>query len=234
MAMPAVILCAGMGTRMGELTRDIPKPLLHIGNKTLLEYKLESLPEEIDKIVLVIGYKGKKIKEAFGNYFRKIPIVYVEDRTVSGTAHALWQAKDVVRRRFVVMMGDDIYSSEAIKKCVQFDFSIVGKTETIDKPGDRIVTDSNNNLIDFVTHEKYRTIRDGAGLIFTGLYSLTADIFNYEPVKLELKDEWGLPQTLLKVIGDHHVEIIETDFWIQITDREDLRKAEIILSKVPL
>ena len=198
---------------------------INSGQKEKLEV-WQKKREEIDKIVLDIGYKGKKIKEAFGNYFRKIPIVYVEDRTVSGTAHALWQAKDVVRRRFVVMMGDDIYSSEAIKKCVQFDFSIVGKTETIDKPGDRIVTDSNNNLIDFVTHEKYRTIRDGAGLIFTGLYSLTADIFNYEPVKLS-NGEYGLPQTILNMAKDYPVKGVIMEKWSQINYPEDIKKAEI-------
>lgn len=226
--MQAVILCAGKGVRMGELTRDLPKPLLRIGEKTLLEYKLNNLPKEIHEIILIIGYKGEKIKEAFGDTFYGIPIRYVEDLTITGTAHALWHAKAVLQGRFVVMMGDDIYSTKAIQGCARHDFSIACKKGTREEPGSRIVM-ADNNLTDFVTHKKYQTTRDDGGLIFTGLYSLTTDIFNYQPVKLETKEEWGLPQTLLKAAKDHPVVIVETDFWISINDPDDLGKVNSIL-----
>jgi len=60
--MQAIILAAGRGTRMGELTNDLPKPLLKISGRPILEYTLANLPREIDEVILVIGYHGHKIK----------------------------------------------------------------------------------------------------------------------------------------------------------------------------
>ena len=91
--------------------------------------------------------------------------------------------------------------------------------------------DENGRLIDFVTHKQYLKIRNDGGLIFTGLYSLNTDIFNYEPVKLETKEEWGLPQTVLGLAKDNDIAIIETDFWIPITQPDDIKTAETKLDK---
>src|SRR5437773_1914053 len=102
--MQAVILCSGHGTRMGELTKDTPKPLLKIKGKTLLEYKLERLPEVVDEIILNIGYLGGKIKAEIGPNFNGKKVTYVEDKFIQGTAKALWQAKDILRGRFLVIM----------------------------------------------------------------------------------------------------------------------------------
>ena len=229
--MQAVILCAGKGVRMGELTDNLPKPLIKINGKTLLEYKLDVLPDEISEIVLVIGFQGNKIRETYGSTYRGRNITYVEDKTVTGTAHALWQAKSFLRERFLVMMGDDIYSREAMQKCLGYDFSLACIKTDRDTTGSRVVLDEDGRLIDFVTHKQYLKIRDDGGLIFTGLYSLNTDIFNYEPVKLETKEEWGLPQTVLGLAKDYDIAIIETDFWIPITQPDDIKTAETKLDK---
>jgi len=229
--MQAVILCGGKGIRMGELTKENPKPLLYVGDKTILEHKLDNLPQEITEIILVIGYKKEKIIEKIGDTYKNLPVKYIEDRTISGTAHALWQVKDILKDRFIVMMGDDMYSKDAIRDCAQYDFSIVCKIAQREEAGSRIVIDAKGNLIDFVTPIIYRRSHVDGGLIFTGLYSLTTDIFNYEPVKLELKDEWGLPQTILKVANDREIKIVKTDFWLPVGSPEELARAENYLSK---
>jgi UDP-N-acetylglucosamine diphosphorylase / glucose-1-phosphate thymidylyltransferase / UDP-N-acetylgalactosamine diphosphorylase / glucosamine-1-phosphate N-acetyltransferase / galactosamine-1-phosphate N-acetyltransferase len=223
--MQAVILCAGKGTRMGELTRDLPKPLLSISNKTLLEHKLERLPDVVTEIILIVGYLGDKIREKIGNEFKGKPVHYIEDTCLTGTAHALWQAKDMLKGRFLVMMGDDIYDTKTLEACAQHDFSLACVALDRETTGSRILIE-NGRLTGFVTHKHYLTLRPDGGQVFTGLYSLTTDIFNYEPVKLELKDEWGLPQTLLVAAKDHPVTIVETNFWISINSPEDLLKAE--------
>ncbi len=228
-AMQAVILCAGKGTRMGDLTRDIPKPLLEVGGKSLLEHKLDRLPDTIKEIVLIVGYLGEKIREKIGNAYKGKPVRYVEDTKLTGTAHALWQAKDILKGRFLVMMGDDIYDERSMAKCAQYDFSIACMKADREQTGSRALLED-GKLKDFVTHKLYIRLREDGGLIFSGLYSLTTDIFKYEPVKLDLSDEWGLPQTLLLAVKDHPVEIVEADFRISITNAEDLIKAEVLLN----
>ena len=63
--MQAVILAAGLGTRMGKLTKNTPKPMLKLDGKNLLEWKIERLPKEVDEVILVVGYKSEVIKKYF-------------------------------------------------------------------------------------------------------------------------------------------------------------------------
>lgn len=230
--MQAVILCAGKGTRMGELTLEVPKPLLTVKGKTLLEHKLDQLPEVVTEIILIVGYLGGQIREKIGTLYHGRPVHYVEDPSLTGTAHALWKAKDILQGRFLVMMGDDVYDQKTLEQCTRYDFAIACKKFRREETGSRILLDETGNLINFVTHKLYLSLREDGGLVFTGLYSLTTDIFTYEPVKMETKDEWGLPQTLLKAAKDHPIAVVETNFWIPINKPDDLRKANSILRRV--
>lgn len=225
--MQCVILCAGKGTRMGEITKDTPKPLVKVLGDSLLEHKLKILPNSITEIIIVIGYMGEKIKEEIGESFNKIPIKYIEDKLLTGTAHALWQTEELLNDRFIVMMGDDIYHAKSIEELLKGEeLSILGKIAHTKEPGSRIVKNQDGYLESFSSLEEYSKTMDDGGLIFTGLYSLTKDIFKYEPVKLETKDEWGLPQTLLKLAEDKNVQIIETNFWLPVGTPEELAEAE--------
>ena len=117
--MQAVILAAGRGTRMNELTTAVPKPMLDVAGKPLLEYKLDALPDFVEEVVLIIGYKGDVIQAHFGDLYNGKRILYVEQETMNGTAGALWCAKDLFHERFLVMMGDDIYMKEDVDRCLE-------------------------------------------------------------------------------------------------------------------
>ncbi|MDP4007342.1 MAG: NTP transferase domain-containing protein, partial [bacterium] len=64
--MQAVIIAAGKGMRMRPLTLNLPKPLLRVMGKSILERNLEQLQGLVDEVILVIGYKGEAIKKYFG------------------------------------------------------------------------------------------------------------------------------------------------------------------------
>jgi len=65
--MQAVILAAGKSTRTYPLTINKPKPLLKIGNKTLLEYNLDQLNGLVKEVILIVGFKANLIKKRFKN-----------------------------------------------------------------------------------------------------------------------------------------------------------------------
>jgi NDP-sugar pyrophosphorylase family protein len=230
--MQAVILAAGLGTRMKPLTNKTPKAMVPICGKPLLEYKLAALPKSITEIIIVINYQGEKIKKYFGHSYKGKKIIYITEKKLLGTAHALWQAKKILKGRFLVLMGDDIYSKKAITECSKYDFSIACKKANKKEKYSMTILDKTGNLSKFVSADSYYNNYKGRGLMFTGLYSLTDEIFKYKPVKLETRNEFGLPHTLLSVAKNKKIKIIKNKFWIPISTPEDIKKAEQELAKV--
>lgn len=224
--MQAVILAAGRGTRMKNLTDEIPKPMLKIKNKPILEHKLNALPDEVDEIIFVVGYRRGKIEEYFGDNFNGKKITYVLQENLNGTGGAVHLVKDLVRDKFLVMMGDDLYHKEDIENILKYDNAILA-CET-DNPSQFGVfkIDESGHLLEIVE----KPIDPPSNLINTGLYALTKNFFNYDLVPIS-ETEFGLPQTIAKMARDFPVKIVKTDKWQPIGNPEDLKAAEKILEK---
>lgn len=78
--MQALILAAGMGKRLGELTQHNTKCMIKIHSVTIIERMLQQLTSfSIDRIILVIGYEGEKVRLLIGDSFNGTPIIYVEN-----------------------------------------------------------------------------------------------------------------------------------------------------------
>lgn len=228
--MQAVILAAGKGTRMKDLTEEVPKPMLKVLGKTLLEHKFDELPEAVNEIIIVIGYHGDVIRNRFGDSYNGRSIRYVVQETLDGTMGAVWKAKDLIADRFLVMMGDDLYARADIQRCVDSsDWALVAEETAHMASGGRVVTDEHGVILDIVEGEHHGT----EGLMNTNLFVLDTRIFS-EPMvpKSPGSSEFGLPQTVLpasKRLGIP-LHVIPVTSWIQITAPEDIAKAEERLS----
>jgi len=103
-----VILAGGAGTRLKERLGDLPKPMVNIAGKPLLEHQVQlakscSFPD----IVMLVGHRGQAIKDYFGTGDRwGVRIRYVEEPVPRGTAGAVLDALDMLADRFVVLYGD--------------------------------------------------------------------------------------------------------------------------------
>ncbi len=104
----AVILAGGKGTRMRPFTYEIPKPLIPIHGKPLLQHIIELLRKyEIREIILSVGYMGDNIKEHFGNgHNLGVTITYIEEEEKLGTAGSLNLMKDLLDETFIMFNGD--------------------------------------------------------------------------------------------------------------------------------
>src|SRR5581483_11924302 len=99
--MQAVIMAAGRGSRMKELTADTPKSMILANGKPLIEYKLDVLPKEVDTVIIVLNYLGDVIRNHFGDEYRGLKIKYVEQESpTAGTADAIWKAKPYISGKF--------------------------------------------------------------------------------------------------------------------------------------
>jgi len=107
--MKAVILAAGKGTRMKDLTNEVPKPMLLARGKPILEHIIEGLASnEIRDIFIVTGYRGEVIKEHFGQGSKwNARIVYGQQAVQNGTGKAPEAAKSYVASSpFLLTYGD--------------------------------------------------------------------------------------------------------------------------------
>jgi NDP-sugar pyrophosphorylase family protein len=104
--MKAVILAAGKGTRMGHLTDEIPKPMIRVSGKPLLEHILDRLREAgIQSAAVVTGYRHELIEEYFERY--PLPITFLQQQELNGTATAVRLARQFVASDpFLLTFGD--------------------------------------------------------------------------------------------------------------------------------
>jgi NDP-sugar pyrophosphorylase family protein len=229
--MQAVILAAGRGSRMGSLTDAIPKPLLEVAGKTLLEHKFEMFPNNIDEIIIVVGYLGGEIQKRFGGVYKEKHIFYVEqENPTGGTAEALWQAQDILKDRFLVMNGDNLYAREDMNKCSSVsDWAVLVQEKEGVRTG-RVVVDEKSLVTEIAENSAHK---GEAGYANTGLYALDMRIFNYPLApKAPGSTELGLPQTMMQALKKVPIHAIPTSFWIEIKSPEDLKKAEELLENI--
>ncbi|MFX1521460.1 MAG: sugar phosphate nucleotidyltransferase [Promethearchaeota archaeon] len=113
----AVILAAGKGTRLLPLTKKIPKPLLPVAGKPIIEYSLDFLRElHIKRFIIVVGYKHKQIREYLDEKYSKNHIEYIFQARQLGTANAVNLVKDFVKNDFLVFLGDNLFLDLPPKK----------------------------------------------------------------------------------------------------------------------
>ncbi len=109
--MTAVIMAGGKGTRVASVNSQIPKPLLPVAGKPVLEHEIECLRRQgITDIILVVGHLGEQIAEYFGDGRDfGVHIEYIREETPLGTAGALYYLKERLTDDFLLLNGDLIF-----------------------------------------------------------------------------------------------------------------------------
>lgn len=226
--MQAVILAAGRGKRMKNLTDEIPKPMLKLKGKPILEHKINMLPKEITEIVFIIGYAGDYIIRHFKRYFAGRRIIYVYQDKMNGTGGALHLARSILKDKFLVIMGDDLYHKKDLKKMLKHDLAILGHEVKDVSLFGIIKTNKKGHMVDVIENP----MRSKDKLANAGAYVLNKKFFDYELVSKKAGDfEFGLPQTLAKMARDYDIKVEKATAWHAIGRPEDLKAAEKVLYK---
>ncbi|EKE12031.1 MAG: hypothetical protein ACD_14C00037G0001 [uncultured bacterium] len=224
--MQIVILAAGRGTRMKDLTDNVPKPMLQINGKPILAYKLEALPEEIDEVIFVVGYFGNQIQQYFGEVYAGRKITYVVQEELNGTGGAVNLVKDLIGDDFLVMMGDDLYLRLDIQNCLKHDLAVLGLEVSNPNKFGIISLNSDGSLAEIIEKPEI----PGPALANIGLYKLNKKFFDYAMVSIG-RGEYGLPQTLAQMAKDFPVKVEKALDWFPIGNPDDLEKAAEIIDK---
>lgn len=117
--MKAIILAAGMGTRLGEYTKNLPKGMLEFNGKSLIEHQINTLKSVgVNDIVIVRGYKSEKINFSGVRYYDNL------DYENTNMVESLFCAESEMDDDLIVCYSDIIYEKRIIKKVIDSDFDI--------------------------------------------------------------------------------------------------------------
>ena len=177
-----VIAAAGKGTRMLHLTKNKSKHLINVQKKPFLSYLLDNLLKAgYKEIILIVGYKGQKIKDFLKEYNyndHKIRVINQFDilkKEEYGTLCPLKCVKDIIKENFLMVYGDNLYSVEDLKS-----FNIDDKYNYVagfihKHPEKYGVFVSDNGFLKEIIEKPKKYVGD---LINTGLYKFTPEIFD--------------------------------------------------------
>lgn len=198
--MKAVIMAGGKGTRIASITKDeIPKPMLTIGDKTILEHQIDCLKKsKIDEIIIVIGHLGEKIKAYFNdgsNFGIKITYFEEDPNKPLGTAGSLYYLKEKIREDFILVFGDVFFSVD-FNKMIEFHKHNNSAATLLTHPNshpydsDLVVVDENNVIKCFDSKENVRNY-DYKNLVNSGIYIFSPKVFDYvtDPKKYGLEKD---------------------------------------------
>ena len=181
----ALILAGGIGTRLQPITYEMPKPLITVHDKTLLEHLFDLFKKYgIKDMIISIGYKGNKIKESLGNGRRfGVNITYVEETKALGTAGPLRLAKQFLTDTFIVTNSDELKELDLMDMYLAHKESGAMATialATVDDPSAYGVARlQGNKILEFV--EKPKRENAPSNLINSGIYILEPEVIDYIP-----------------------------------------------------
>lgn len=169
--MIAVITAGGKGTRISSIANDIPKPMIKIGGKPVLEHQIECLREQgFKEIIITVGHLGNCIIDYFGNGDKVSPItkqpfgVYIQyyiEEIPLGNAGALFKIKEKITGDFLLLNADSIFDIDFkrfVKAHIKYGGLVTLFTHPNDHPYDSalIITDEYNAVQKWLTKEDVR------------------------------------------------------------------------------
>lgn len=211
---------------MYPLTEHTPKPLIEVCGKPILQHVVESLPPEIDELILVVGYLQEQIHELCGIEYLGKKVAYCEQKDFAGgTGEALMCAKALVHGKFLFMYADDIHGSAALKEAVACDHAILSAYSDAPENFGVLVSNEEGALSAILEKPK----NPPSNIVNIGGFVLDDAIFSYEVSVSKEHNEVLVTDMITDYAQDYAVQIIMQNKWIPVGKPEDIEKAETVL-----
>lgn len=242
--MKALILAGGRGKRLNEITNSTNKCMLELGSRPVLEYNIERAAsiEDINEIIIVVGYKAEEIINRYGTNYKGKRIRYVLQQEQRGLVHAIECSKDAIGKDdFFLLLGDEVLigskHKEMVKKFKEENlFAICGVCITKNREKIKrtygVITDSNGIIFRLIEKPK-KPLNDFQG---TGHCIFKNEILNYierTPIHPE-RGEKELPDLIQCAVDDGHIIKIFhiCDNYTNINSIEDLNEAKQMIKNL--
>ena len=241
--MKAVILAAGQGTRLKPLTNRVPKPLVRLHGKPIMQRQLESLDKAgFEQCVIVIGYRGDQVEYQFGPRFQNLEISYVNNERYEETnnIYSLWMARDLLDDDILLLEGDLVFEDDLLDDLAQKTYPDIAVVDWFRSTMDGTVVFAENGLAESMALKSQQSEEFDYtyALKTVNIYSLSRGTMKrrflpaldgyvgaghtnsfYEAVLAELVAQ-GRLEMAVHLTGDRK--------WTEIDTVEDLREAEAL------
>lgn len=228
----AVIMAGGRGERLRPLTDTVPKPLLKIGDKPILEHNLDRLRLfGIDDFWITLKYLGEQVENYLGNgNSRNIDIQYVYEKEALGTIGAVSTIENFIHD-YVLITNSDILTNldyehfflDFINK--EADFSVVTIPYNVDIPY-AVLETSNGHVLSFREKPTYTYYSNG------GIYLMKREVLKHLPIK-KFFNATDLMELLIKN-GNRVISYPQSGYWLDIGRHEDYEKANEDIERLKL
>lgn len=227
----ALVLAAGKGTRMLQLSKDKPKHLIDINGKPFLYYLLKNLKEAgFKEVVMVVGYKKFVMEEFLEEYKNEFNLTLVNQFEILGkerygTACPLECVKDILgNESFITVYGDNLYSVEDLKNFnIDDEYSYVAGMHH-EQPQDYGVlqVDQDGFLKEIIEKPKEPV----GNLINTGPFKFTPEIFKYlDKIEKSPRGEYEIVDVINFLAQEKKVKVKEIKgTWLDLGKPDDVQK----------
>ena len=220
--MDAVILAAGLGTRLRPHTLTTPKPLLPVRGRPILDWTLGALPPTVDRVVVVVNYLAGQIEDYLRRQTHVAEWVVVRQEQPRGTGDALRSCRDHLRSEsFLTLNGDDLYGAADLAALARRPAGVL--VQAVDRPRQFGIAflKSDGTLERLVEKPDF----DGRRLANTGAYVFPLQVFQIE-LKLSARGEYEITDYVTSLAQSGTVYVVEAAFWLPIGTVEVWEEAQ--------
>ncbi|MBP3776595.1 MAG: aminotransferase class I/II-fold pyridoxal phosphate-dependent enzyme [Prevotella sp.] len=246
--MQAIILAAGMGRRLGELTKDQTKCMVPVLGVRLIDRLLGQLSKlSLQRVIIVVGYKGQELREYIGNrYDDRLRIEYAENPIYDKTnnIYSLSMVKQQLQEDDTLLIESDLIFSDRLFEMIignpYPNLALVAKYETW-MDGTMVRIDADNNIVNFVPKKAFNYADVDKYYKTVNIYKFSRDFAQHKYVPFleaycaALGNNEYYEQVLRVITLLDHADLkalpIGDEKWYEIDDVQDLDIAETIFAE---
>ena len=220
--MDAVILAAGLGTRLRPHTLHTPKPLLPVRGRPILDWSLGALPASVDRVLVVVHYLAEQVEKYLQTQKHVRDWLTVFQDQPRGTGDALLRCRQHLRsEHFLVLNGDDLFGARDLTALAKCPAAVL--VHVVDEPRKfGIVFPKPDGTLEKLV-EKPKL--DGRRLANTGAYAFPRSVFDIE-LKLSPRGEYEITDYVTNLASRRPVQVVQAQFWLPIGTEEAWKNAE--------
>lgn len=220
--MDAIILAAGLGTRLRPHTLTTPKPLLPVRGRPILDWTLAALPKSVSRVVVVTHYLAEKVEDYLKSQSHFRDWTTVNQAKPRGTGDALMACRGTLTAdRFFVLNGDDLYAARDLARLAERPCGFL--VHPVDEPRRfGIAFPRPDGTLDRLME---KPALEGRHLANVGAYLFPREAFD---VKLEMspRGEYEITDVVSQIASERPFFVVEATTWLPIGDEPAWRAAE--------